>query len=45
MKDVIECFISAAFIFIVCALSFFKMKLYIEKKMNLQRKSGFCFLK
>ncbi|GHT77438.1 hypothetical protein FACS1894130_01710 [Spirochaetia bacterium] len=32
MKDAIECFISAAFVFIVCALSFFKMTPYIEKK-------------
>jgi hypothetical protein len=45
MKDAIECFISAAFIFIVCALSFFKMKIYIEKKDEPTKKKWFLFFK
>jgi hypothetical protein len=43
MKDAIECFISAAFIFIVCVLSFFKMKVHIRKKNEPAKKRWFLF--
>ncbi|GHU09295.1 hypothetical protein FACS1894151_06780 [Spirochaetia bacterium] len=45
MKDAIECFISAAFIFIVCALSFLKMKPYIEKKDEHAKKKWLLFFR
>jgi hypothetical protein len=45
MKDAIECFVSAAFIFIVCALSFFKMKPHIEKKDEPAKKKWFLFFR
>jgi hypothetical protein len=45
MKDAIECFVSAAFIFIVCALSFFKMELHIGKKDEPVKRKWFLFFR
>jgi hypothetical protein len=45
MKDAIECFVSAVFIFIVCAVSFFKMKLHIEKKDEPSKKKWLLFFR